>query len=79
MGSTAVKVTPGAVDEGREMAALIEAHEANTDVKVAAVVADSQYGTKENLFALCDRGIEAHTPVIKVITENTGSREGIFP
>jgi transposase len=76
---TAVKVTPGAVDEGHELTSLIETHETNTDVKVTAVVADSQYGTKENLLALCDRGIEAHVPVIKVLTENTGSREGIFP
>jgi len=38
------------------MASLIEAHEANTDTKVTTVVADSQYGTKENLLACHDKG-----------------------
>jgi transposase len=76
---TAVKVTPGAVDEGHEMASLIEAHEANTDTKVTTVVADSQYGTKENLLACHDKGIKTHMPVIKVLYEHTSSREGIFP
>jgi transposase len=76
---TAVKVTPGAVDEGHEMTSLIEAHEANTDAKVAVVVADSQYGTKENLLACHDKGIKTHMPVIKVLYEHTGSRKGIFP
>jgi IS5 family transposase len=76
---TAVKITPGAVDEGHEMTSLIEVHEANTATRVTAVVADSQYGTKENLLACHDRKIKAHTPVVKVLNEQSSSRNGIFP
>jgi len=76
---TAVEVTPGAVDEGHKMASLVESHEANTGTKITTVVADSQYGTKENLLACHDKGIKAHMPVVKLLYENTSSREGIFP
>ena len=76
---TAAKVTPGAIDEGHEMASLIETHEANTGTKTTTVVADSQYGTKENLLICHDKNIKAHMPVTKLLLKNTGSREGIFP
>jgi transposase len=76
---TGVKVTPGAVDDGREMGFLIEEHEKNTDATITTVVADSKYGTKENLLLCHDKGIQAHVPTIKAITSGTSSREGIFP
>jgi hypothetical protein len=76
---TTVKVTPGAVDDGREMGFLIEEHEKNTDATITTVVADSKYGTKENLLLCHDKGIQAHVPTIKAITSGTSSREGIFP
>lgn len=76
---TTVKVTPGAVDDGREMGFLIEEHEKNTEVTITTVVADSKYGTKENLLLCHDKGIQAHVPTIKAITSGTSSREGIFP
>jgi transposase len=76
---TAVKVTPGAMNEGHEMASLIDAHEANTGRKVDTVIADSHYGTKENLLICHDKGIEPHMPAIKALYENTSSRKGIFP
>jgi len=76
---TAVEVTPGAVNEGHKMTSLIESHEANTGSKITAVVADSLYGTKENLITCHDEGIKAHMPVVKLLNKNTGSREGIFP
>ena len=76
---TTVKVTPGVVDDGHEMGFLIEEHEKNTDVTVTTVVADSKYGTKENLLLCHDKGIHAHVPTIKAITSGTSSREGIFP
>ena len=76
---TAVKATPGGANEGREMASLIEAHEAATETRVDTVIADSQYGTGENLLACCDRGIRAHVPVVKHLNEQTSSRKGIFP
>jgi len=76
---TAVEVTPGAVNEGHKMTSLIESHEANTGTKITTVVADSLYGTKENLITCHDEGIKAHMPVVKLLNENIGSREGIFP
>jgi hypothetical protein len=75
---TAVTVTPGSVSEGYKMDSLIKIHEVNTDAKVAVVVADSQYGTKENLLDCYDKKIKAHIPVVKVLNGNIGSREGIY-
>jgi transposase len=46
---TAVEVTPGAVNEGQKMTSLIDAHTKNTLMQPDTVVADSQYGTIENL------------------------------
>jgi transposase len=76
---TTVKVTPGAIDDGSAMGFLIEEHEKNTEVTITTVVADSKYGTKENLLLCHDKGIQAHMPTIKAITSGTSSREGIFP
>jgi hypothetical protein len=76
---TAVEVTPGAVNEGYKMVPLIERHEANTDIEVDTVVADSQYGTKDNFLACHDKGIKAHMPVVKSLNENTSLRKDIFP
>ena len=76
---TAVTVTPGSINEGYEMTSLIDAHTALTGTTVATVVADSQYGTGENLLACCDKGIQAHVPVVKHLNEQTSSRKGIFP
>jgi transposase len=73
---TAVEVTPGAINEGHKMASLIDGHEATTDTKIATVVADSQYGTKENFLLCHDKGIAAHMPVVKYLNE--ASRKGIF-
>ena len=73
---TAVEVTPGAVNEGHKMAALIEGHEATTDVQVRTIVADSQYGTKENFLLCHDKGIAAHMPAAKYLNE--ASRKEIF-
>jgi transposase len=76
---TAVKVTPGAVNEGYEMGSLIEAHETAVATTVKTVIADSQYGTGDNLLLCYDREIRAHVPVIKHLNEQTSSRQGIFP
>jgi transposase len=76
---TAVEVTTGVIDEGQKMTSLIEAHGINTDTKAETVVADSQYGTKENLLICHDKGIQPHMPIVKHLNDNTGSRKGIFP
>jgi Transposase DDE domain len=76
---TAVKVTPGATDEGHEMTSLIDAHEANTERGLDTVVADSHYGTNENLLICRDKGINPHMPSIKALYEDTSSRKAGFP
>ena len=76
---TAVTITPGVVDDGHEMGPLIKEHETNADAAVKTVVADSKYGTKENLLLCCDKGIEPHMPAVKTVVTGTSSRNGIFP
>lgn len=76
---TAVEVTTGSMSEGHKMASLIETHETNTAMKVHTVVADSQYGTNENLLICHDRKMQAHMRPAKLVRENTSSRQGIFP
>jgi transposase len=75
---TAVEVTTGAVNEGYKMASLIETHRTNTHATVEIVVADSQYGTKENFLTCHDKGIKAHMPVVQYLNKNKSSRKGIF-
>jgi len=72
---TATEVTPGAVNEGHLMAALIDQHNENTVQQARAVVADSQYGTTENYLECHDRDIQAHIPSLK----ESRHRKGIFP
>ena len=75
---TAVEVTSGAINEGHKMASLIDRHEVTTDAQIQTVVADSQYGTKENFLLCYDKGIAAHMPAVKYLNENASSRKGIF-
>jgi transposase len=75
---TAVEVTPGAVDEAHKMTSLIDVHTVNTLIKPDTVIADSKYGTIENLLECHDRGINAHMPAIQTRIKNTGSRKISF-
>ena len=75
---TAVEVTPGAVNEAHKMASLIDDHTTNTLIKPNTVIADSKYGTIENLLECSDRGIKAHMPVIQTRIKSTGLRKNIF-
>ena len=76
---TAVEVTTGAVNEGYKMASLIEAHGTNARTAAEVVVADSQYGTKENFLICHDKGVRAHMPVVQHLNRDSSSRKGIFP
>jgi transposase len=76
---TAVEATPGAVNEAQRMASLIDAHALNTGTQPETVVADSQYGTIENLLICHDRHIKAHMPTVHHRNKDTGSRKGIYP
>ena len=57
---TATLVTPGDVNEGHQLMALMDQHETTTKMRTEVAVADSQYGTRENFLACADRGIAAH-------------------
>ncbi len=76
---TATKVTPGSVDDGHLLEEMVFTHEANTQNKVEVVVADSKYGTKENLLLCHDREIKAHIPSIRETHKDSGRQKGIFP
>jgi transposase len=76
---TAVEVTPGAVSEASRMTPLVDAHRVNTGIQPATVVADSQYGTIENLLTCCDKQISPHMPAVHTRNKYTGSRKDIYP
>ena len=60
------------------MTSLIDSHTANTLTRPDTVIADSKYGTIENLLECHDRGINPHMPVIQTRNKSTGSRKNIF-
>ncbi len=74
---TAVKTTTGAIDEGRELFALIEKHERVTAAKARVAVADSRYGNTANLIALAQRQIRAHVADLRSKLRNARS-QGIY-
>lgn len=76
---TTVEVTPGAVDEAHRMASLVDGHAANTLARPDTVIADSKYGTIENLLECHDKGINPHMPAVQTKNKSTGSRKDIFP
>jgi len=75
---TATEVTPGIIDEAHKMTPLIDEHTANTLTKPDTVVADSKYGTIDNLLTCHDRGINPHIPAIQTKNKTTGLRKDIF-
>jgi len=75
---TAVKTTTGVVDEGRELSAMVEAHEQNTQKQARVVVADCRYGNTANFIALAQRGVRTHMGDLRSRLRNARS-EGIYP
>lgn len=76
---TALHVTRGAVNEAHCMTTLVDIHASNTGIEPETVVADSKYGTIENLLVCRDRQTKAHIPALRIRIKDTGSREGIYP
>jgi len=74
-----VEATPGAVSEANRMEFLVDTHRTNTGVEPGTVVADSQYGTIENLLACHDKYISPHMPTVRTRNKYTGSRKDIYP
>jgi len=73
---TATTTTPGDVDEGTQVEALVDQHEANCGVSVDAAIGDSQYGTVEVMRKMQTRGIRTH---MKVHAGNARKDLNIFP
>src|SRR5206468_4244230 len=61
---TAVETTPGSIAENHKLMDLIAQHEANTETKVETVVADSKYGTADNLAACVEQNMAPHLGVL---------------
>jgi transposase len=76
---TAVETTPGVVSEANRMTSLVDTHTVNTVIQPGTVVADSQYGTIENLLACHDKHISPHMPAVHTRNKHTSSRKGIYP
>lgn len=75
---TAVETTPGATPENERLMPLVEQHEANTQRGVDTVVADSQYGTNDNLLACGERGIRSHMANVDHCRKNPKSPNELF-
>jgi hypothetical protein len=76
---TAMETTSGAVSEASRMASLIDAHAVNSGIQPGTVIADSQYGTIENLLACHDKQRSPHMPAVHTWNKYTGSRKDIYP
>jgi len=74
---TAVKTTPGDVDEPKGTVALIEQPHLQTGQPVQTVVADQQYGTNANYRDLQRRRVR--TPMGCLCGRGHGNRKGIYP
>ena len=76
---TATTVTPGSVDDGEVLEAIIDQHERNTTKEVDTIVADSKYGKIDNYLLCHDLGITAHIPSLEATHRGSGRQKGIFP
>ena len=57
---TAVETTPGGVDEGSRMMALVEQHQQTTGQSATTVIGDCKYGIVENFIAAQKQGLTTH-------------------
>lgn len=76
---TATEVTAGDVNEAHRLIPLLDSHHANTGMSAQTAVADSKYGTIDNLLACKDRDVRPHMPTGKDKTTKRSLRAGIFP
>lgn len=74
---TAVETTPGGIAENRKLMSLIEQHEAHTQTKVDAAVADRKYGTVENYLSCQQRNIRTH--IDSFVSRKKNEALGIIP
>lgn len=75
---TAVETTPGSIAENHKLMDLAEQHEANTRQTVATVVADSKYGTADNLAACVARNVAPHLGLLADKRKQPSARAHCF-
>ncbi len=75
---TAVETTPGDIEENKKAFELVEQHEKNTETKVETMIADTQYGTVENMITCFHRNVRCHMGDMGQAQQDSSSRKGIF-
>jgi transposase/uncharacterized protein (UPF0179 family) len=75
---TATDTTPGDVNEAHLMVSLLEQHKITTGATADTVVADSKYGTIDNFIACYDRGVQAHVPDLRKVSDKRVAKLKIF-
>lgn len=76
---TAVETTPGNIDEGQRMMALVEQHQKSTGQSAATVIADCKYGTVSNFVAAQQQGIATHMADLASSQNPHRELEDVFP
>jgi hypothetical protein len=76
---TATILGPGDENEANRLTQLLDQHAANTGAIATTAVADSKYGTNENLMLCHDRGVTLHTKPLKEVQQDRTENRGIFP
>lgn len=72
---TASVIGPGHENEAERLEQVLEQHHEHTAIAVQIPVADTKYGTRENLLRCNEAGL---TPHIRPYRANYGKREGMF-
>lgn len=76
---TATILGRGNENEAHRLTELLDQHATNTDRVADTAVADSKYGTNENLIACYDRGVRLHTRPLRDVQQKRTKNKGIFP
>ncbi|HUF09867.1 MAG TPA: hypothetical protein VMO47_11130 [Rhodothermales bacterium] len=76
---TATILGRGNENEAHRLTELLDQHATNTDRVALTAVADSKYGTNENLIECYDRGVRLHTRTLRDVQQKRTKNKGIFP
>lgn len=76
---TATILGPGDENEAHRLTELLDQHAKNTATVATTAVADSKYGTNENLMLCHDRCVTLHTRPLKEVQQDRTDNRGIFP
>jgi len=75
---TATRTTPADTNEAHLLTTLLDDHQQATHRAAQTAVADSRYGTVENLLACHDQGVTAHMPDLGQAAQKRNAKRGIF-